>query len=155
MLYYLKPFPYSHDLSRLFSHLLMFLGGLYCKQYGPRSGFSGFIVFASMIKSSLKYTWRHFHDKNILLGNVLTHILSIFICPEYTCISKGSLNTFSMEANTMNPDRTASKGTVWFRFMFAKQATKVHKLMSVQTTCVVNDGKMVYFLSIEYSSWLS
>ena len=39
------------------SHLLMFLGSLYCKQYGPRSDQTTslvFIVFASVIKRSLK-----------------------------------------------------------------------------------------------------
>ena len=46
-------FPASHDFCCLLSHLIMSLGSLYCKQYGPRSGCSlgsGFIVFASMIK---------------------------------------------------------------------------------------------------------
>ena len=31
------PFPANHNFCHLLSHLLMFLGSLYCKQYGPRS----------------------------------------------------------------------------------------------------------------------
>ena len=33
----LNYFPASHNLYCLLSHLLMFLGSLYCKQYEPRS----------------------------------------------------------------------------------------------------------------------
>ena len=54
-----NPFPANHIFCRLLFHLLIFLGSLYCKQYGPRSDSevcSGLIVFASMIKSSLKCT---------------------------------------------------------------------------------------------------
>ena len=38
-----------------FSHLLLFLGSLYCKQYGLRCGavWCGFILFPSMKKSGL------------------------------------------------------------------------------------------------------
>ena len=53
------PFTTSHYFCHLFSLLFMFLGSQYFKQYGPRllmSVGSGFIVFASMIKSSLKCT---------------------------------------------------------------------------------------------------
>ena len=32
----INPYPASHDFCCLLSHLLIFLGSLYCKQYGPR-----------------------------------------------------------------------------------------------------------------------
>ena len=53
-LWYINPLPASHDFCCLLSFLLIFLGSLYCKQYGPRSDCSqGFLVFVSMIKSGL------------------------------------------------------------------------------------------------------
>ena len=54
-----NPFPVCHIFRHLLSKLLLFLDSLYCKQYGPRSGS---IAFASMIKSSLKYTWIYAAD---------------------------------------------------------------------------------------------
>ena len=33
----LNPFIASHNVCHLLSHLLMFLGSLYCNQYGPSS----------------------------------------------------------------------------------------------------------------------
>ena len=52
-------------------------------------------------------------------------------------------NTFTREANTMNPDQTAPKGAVRSVFiMCAIKATKVHKQMREQAI-VVNGWKMV------------
>ena len=52
----LTPFPPIMTCV-LISHQHMFLGSLYCKQYGQWSVWSGFIVFASLIKYGLKCTW--------------------------------------------------------------------------------------------------
>ena len=64
---------------------LMFLGSLYYKQYGPRSGF---ILFASMKKFSLKCTWtyaadiksrQHFQNKNSS-GRMVASLVILFFC---------------------------------------------------------------------------
>ena len=62
-------FPTRHNLCHLLWHI--FFSSLYCKQYGPRSDcsqkgavWSGFIGFASMLKSSLKCTWTYAADQH-------------------------------------------------------------------------------------------
>ena len=73
--------------------MLVYLGSLYCKQYGPRSDcshlgavWSGSILFASVIKSSLKGIWiyaedvksrQHFQDKNLLVEKDLNKIIRV------------------------------------------------------------------------------
>ena len=45
----LNPLPTIQNKCLLLSHLLMYFGSLYCKQYEPRSGFA---VFESAVKFS-------------------------------------------------------------------------------------------------------
>ena len=53
----LNPLFHQSRLALCFSHLLMFLSNIYCSTLNPdqivSKGASGFILFASMIKSSL------------------------------------------------------------------------------------------------------
>ena len=72
-----NPFPASHYFWCLLAHLLMFLGSLYICIANKGAVWSGFIVFAFIIKSSLKCTWnyatdiksrQHCQDKKIFAG---------------------------------------------------------------------------------------
>ena len=66
---------FSHQSKVMLSALLAaYVFSLYCKCYEPLSVWSGFIMFAYMVKSSRKRTWiyaadvkrrPHFQDKNI------------------------------------------------------------------------------------------
>ena len=60
-----------------------------------------------------------------------------YIC----CIYLTALqNNFIIDANTINPDQTATKSGF---ILLAKLATKLHKQMREQTAFVVNGGKRV------------
>ena len=69
----------------------------------------------------------------------LTLSLTIFLVQQMSaylvcCIYSYVLqDTFTLVANTMNPDQAAPKGAVWYGSMFELGATKVHKRMRKQT----------------------
>ena len=74
------------------SHLLIFLGILYCEQYLPESVWSGFILFASMKKSSLKCNWTYAADipKHIVCSSCLLIFIGSLYCKQYRVCSLGS-----------------------------------------------------------------
>ena len=78
-------FSAIHNCCDLFSHLLMYLGSLYCKPNGLRSIWSGFIGFASLEKKAFFSAFEHIvcreskpHNSFCHRGNTkrTAHILS-------------------------------------------------------------------------------
>ena len=78
-------YPASHDFCCLLSHLHMYSGSLYCKQYGPRSDFAQsdkgsywLLPWKYRVWSALEYiyaadvkSWKHFQNKNVLTLSLL------------------------------------------------------------------------------------
>ena len=80
-----------------------------------------------------------------------------YIC----CIfSKTLWNTFTMEANTMNPDQTAPTGAVWCGSMlFAIKVTKIHSRWESRQQLLWMPGKVLnhewyHFLPLPSEIWV-
>ena len=81
---------------------------------------------------------------------ILTLIMPICLCWNCCLLNKSAAYfhiqprtpLLSVEANTMNPDQTASKGAVWSDcILFAIWPTKVHRQMREQTAVLWMTGK--------------